>query len=303
MKPNDYLKKVLAKQTFDDDAPELKDLRRRREAIRSKLLSHFSDSSPSIRWAGSMAKTTMIRASYDGDLTNYFRHDDTAAGETLEEIYDNTADALSDEYDVERKASALRVKDRSTKPTKGYAEDTHVDVVPGRFIDDDESDVNLRHDEKRSLKTNLQTHIDHIKGSRVVEAIRLMKLWNVDNGIGAKTFVLELLVVKLLENRKSDGLASQLEHVWSEMRDDPDGLAVEDPANPSGNDLKPDLDKVRYQLSAVARRTLENIDAHGWESVFGPVDDDDGEDEKAKARRAAAVAAVSTPTRPWCGTP
>lgn len=301
MKPNDYLAKVLKEQTFGSGDTELKELREHRNNIRARINAHFSESSPSTRWAGSMAKTTMIRESYDGDMTVYFSHDEEAAGETLEELYGNTSEALEEEFDVERKASALRIKDRSTKASMGFATDTHIDVVPGRFTDDTKGDVFLHRTtgDKVRLKTNLDTHISHIKGSGVVDAIRLAKLWNVRNGVGAKTFVLELLVVKLLKKKKSVSLATQMEHLWTEFRDSPESLAVEDPANPSGNDLKPALDEVRYRLSSVAGTTLSNIELLGWDSVFGAVEEDEDEGG-SQAARVAAVAAVTTPTRPWC---
>lgn len=300
MKPDEYLKKTLESQTFAQDDPELKQLRERRSAVEKALRAYFTESTPSIRWGGSHAKGTMIRESYDGDLTCYFPNDDTAAGTTLEDIYNNTEKALSPKYAVQRKASALRVKDPSTQVTKGFAEDLHIDVVPGRFTDEDEGDVFLHRTtgEKERLKTNLETHIDHIRDSGVTDAIRLMKLWRTRNGLTAKTFVLELLVVKLLEKKKTAALDAQLVHVWTEFRDDPDGLAVEDPANPKGNDLKPALDDCRHELSATAKNTLWQIEQNGWESVFGELEEQE-EDEKKTSLGAAAVH-VATPSKPWC---
>lgn len=301
MKPNDYLEKVLSQQTFNNDDPELKELRKRRDDIKKTLTAYFDESKPSIRWAGSMAKGTMIRDAYDGDMTCYFPHDESKAGETLAEIYDNTEKALQEEYDTQQKASAIRVKDRSTIPTKGRPEDLHIDVVPGRFTGDEETDVFLHRTtgDKQRLKTDLDTHIEHIRDSGVTDAIRLIKLWKDRNNLyNAKTFVLELLVVKLLKNRKSAGLSTQLEHIWTEFRDNSDGLAVEDPANPSGNDLKPILDDCRSALSTTARNTLWQIENNGWEAVFGPVDDDDDEDEMKESLGAAAIR-VPNPTKPW----
>lgn len=302
MTPDQYLDKILTAQTFADDAPELGEVRQRRKDIEASLRKHFSKSSPSIRWGGSMAKHTMIRESYDGDLTCYFPEDEKEAGSTLEEIYNNAATGLSKDYEVVRKTSALRVKDRATKATKGFAVDLHIDVVPGRYTDAEAEDVYIHQEAgtKERLKTNLQVHIDHIKDSGVTDTIRLMKLWNCQNGIGAKTFVLELLTVELLAKKKSLGLSGQLKHVWTQFRDHADALAVEDPANPTGNDLKPALDAVRASLASVARTTLSAIEQSGWESVFGKIQEEDAaEDRKAALRLAAAH--VATPTRPWCG--
>jgi hypothetical protein len=301
MKPNDYLKKILDQQTFDDQEQEMKDLLKRREDIGKGLRTHFSKSSPSICWAGSRAKRTMIRESYDGDVTCYFPHDESEAGDNLAEIYSNAVEALTADYFVERKPSAIRVRDKELKT------DLHVDVVPGRYTTEDKDDVFLHRSsgEKQRLKTNPQIHIAHIRDSGQTDAIRLAKLWKVRNGLTAKTFVLELLVVKLLKDKKSSGLSTQLEHVWTEFRDRPDSLCVEDPANPQGNDLKPLLDQVRQQLAMVANTTLASIEESGWESVFGAVDADDGgaDDDDKKAGLSAAVAHVkkhvSNPTKPW----
>ena len=305
MNPNEYLKAILQQQTFGEKDQELVDLRQRRTDIEKLLRSHFSTASPRIRVAGSMAKETMIRESYDLDIACYFSRDDDEAGTTLEDIYNNTVEALSRDYQVQRKPSAIRVLDAKKA-------DLHVDVVAGRFTDESEGDVFLHRTtgEKERLKTNLQVHIDHIRGSGCVDAIRLMKLWKVRSGLtNAKTFVLELLVVKLLAEKKGLSLPKQLEHVWCAMRDHADSLAVEDPAN-SNNELKPALDLCRSQLATVAKNTLWQVEngateIAGWTKVFGSLGDEKPSSSGHGATRIdslrTAIASVVTPTKPYCG--
>lgn len=301
--PTQYLKKVLDRETFANDDDELEELRKHRDAVKEQLSSHFTESSPSIRWAGSMAKGTMVRTSYDGDVTCYFPHEDEPE-KSLQDLYEEVEQCLQGDYIVERKPSALRIRD---KDTDNYHVDLHLDIVPGRFTDEDQGDVFLHRttDEKERLKTNLQVHIEHVKKSGVRPAIRLAKVWNIRHGVSAKTFILELLVVKLLEEKQSEKLSDQLLHLWSEMRDNSADLAVEDPANPQGNDLAPHLDECRASLSAVAATTLANIELLGWSSVFGGVkedDDDDGGGSGKTSKSAAlssAAATVSRPTKPW----
>lgn len=304
MTPNEYLKKVLERETFSKDAPELEDLRKRRKEVRDLLLKHFVNSNPSIRWAGSMVKGTMVKESYDGDVTCYFSNDEEPES-SLENLYDEAENALQEDYLVERKPSALRISDKS--PSNRNV-DLHIDVVPGRFTDETQGDVFLHRTtgDKKRLKTNLQVHIDHVKGSGVVDAIRLGKIWNCRHEVGAKTFVLELLIIKLLEEKKTASLADQMLHVWTEMRDNAANLTVEDPANPNGNDLTPILNECRTHLSSVARTTLANIESLGWASVFGEVEEEEGDDgeggsgKKSKAAAlSAAVTSVRRPTKPW----
>jgi len=300
MSNDNYLKDILKSQDLADDGDELKALRERRTDVESLLRKHFADSSPTIRYGGSVAKGTLIKESYDLDVIGYFLHDDKAAGETLKDIYYNAKKALESDYLIQEKPSALRLKSRETDQ---LGTDFHIDVVPGRYTDEEKKDTYLYQSsgEKCRLKTNLDVHLSHVKDSGVIDAIRLMKLWRVRNGLSftVKNFALELLTIKLLEANKKESLEGQLKHVWIELRDKRDSLSIEDPANPDGNDLSELLNSgVRYALASVASSTLTLIENSGWDSVFGTVEEDEEKTSKAKALRHAA-AAVVTPSKPW----
>lgn len=294
MKVSEYLEAVLRQQTLPADGQELKDVRAERNKVEALLRREFEECPPNIRYGGSMAKGTMIRVNYDLDLPTYFGRDDTAAGNSLKEIYDNVKVALEKEYNVTPKTSALRLR------TKDGKADFHIDVVPGRFVDGEDGDVFIHQAiaEKQRLRTNLDTHIEHIRDSEVVDAIRLMKLWRELNTLGVKTFVLELLIVDLLKNRKSFSLEKQLIHVWTEFRDNSDNLSVEDPANPAGNDLSSYLDAIRPALASAARATLVKVENEDWEGIFGKVEEENEKEQVASLGRIAAT--VTTRERPWC---
>lgn len=294
MTASNYIDAVLREQTLTADSDELKRIRDERKKVEALLRREFKDAPPTIRYGGSMAKGTMIKAAYDLDLPCYFGHDDAGAGETLKEIFDNVKVALGKEFFVEPKTSAIRLRASSDRL------DFHIDVVPGRFVEGEDGDVYIfqASAEKERLKTNLDTHIEHIRDSGVTDAIRLIKFWRERNGLVVKTFVLELLVVDLLENKLNETLETQVKHVWTEFRDNADGLAVEDPANPSGNDLSEYLDSIRSKLTSAARLALENIEADNWEAVFGEVESDSKEAQVASLGRIAAT--VTTREKPWC---
>lgn len=296
MSANDYLYDILASQALGDESDEVKALQKHRADVEKLLCDHFKDSSPTIRYAGSKAKGTMNRESYDLDIICYFASGDTSAGDTLQDIYENTQGALGKKYFIEQKGSALRLKSCDPQ-TLGV--DFHIDVVPGRFTDDSKSDAYLYQSagEKKRLKTNLDVHLKHVKESGVIDAIRLAKLWKVRNGLPIRTFVLELAVIKLLKGKTKKDISEQLEHFWTELRDNSANLTVEDPANPSGNDLSKELDdNLKSQLASAAERTLAQIDSSGWEAVFGEAEKKEKAEKIQLLRRAVSVAA---PTRPW----
>jgi hypothetical protein len=59
---------------------------------------------------------------------------------------------------------------------------------------------------------------------------------------------------------------------WTELRDNIDDITIEDPANPTGNDLSELFNSsIKLELSTRARTTLDLIERYGWEQVFGQV--------------------------------
>src|SRR6185437_5679770 len=283
MTADEYLQEILASQALGDDSDEVKALQKHRADVEKLIRDNFKDTALTIRYAGSKAKGTMNKESYDLDIIPYVSSGDDTGGETLEDIYNNHKKVLSKKYSVEAKGSALRLK--SCDP-ENLGVDFHIDVVPGRFTDDTRTDAYLyqARGEKKRLKTNLDVHLKHVRESGVIEAIRLAKLWKVRNSLPIRTFVLELAVIKLLKDKKKKSLSAQMEHIWSELRDNSTNLCVEDPAKPNGNDLSKCLDdSLKSLLAAIAERTLDQIENSGWEAVFGKTE----KQEKAEIGRAS----------------
>jgi hypothetical protein len=296
MTADEYLNEILASQALGDDSDEVKALQDHRADVEKILRDNFKDTALTIRYAGSKAKGTMNKESYDLDIISYVAAEDATAGETLEDIYENTKKVLAKKYSVESKGSALRL--RGCDPDN-LGVDFHIDVVPGRFTDETKTDAYLYQSggDKKRLKTNLDVHLKHVRESGVIDAIRLAKLWKVRNGLPIRTFVLELAAIKLLDGKARKSISIQMEHFFTELRDNSANLTVEDPANPNGNDLSKELDNsLKSQLSSAAKRTLSQIESSGWESVFGEAEKKEKAAKVEILRRAASVAA---PSRPW----
>jgi len=294
MESQQYLESILKAQDLDDNSQELNDLQTHRKDVERLLREGFPNSSPTIRYGGSRAKTTLIRESYDLDIICYFPCDDTGAGTTLKEIFENTSKKLAENYYVDPKTSALRLKD------KQYKLDFHIDVVPGRYVDASKSDCFIYQNgaDKDRLKTNLDVHINHVKNSGVVPAIRLLKLWKTRRGLQLKHFVFELLIIKLLKVKKNSSLETQLKHVWTSLKDAQEPISIEDPANPTGNDLSELIQSAWVQFSDRSRATLTLLEQSGWEAIFGPLEDEKNDAGKTH-QFVRAAATVSSPTRPW----
>jgi len=303
MTTQEYLETILEQQSLSDDSTEVEALRSERKKVDKLLRDSFEESSLTIRYAGSYKKGTMIRDNYDLDIVCYFNHDDESAGKTLEEIFNNVRESLESEYHVVPKKSALRLESLESSSSQKARVYFHIDVVPGRFTDEEKEDAFLYQSsgEKKRLKTNLQKHIDHIKGSGLVSTIKLVKIWKERNELReVKTFALELLVIEALKGLDdTKGLDVCLKEFWGQLKDNIDDIRIEDPANPAGNDLSELLDDpTRSTLSSLAERTLDSIENQGWEAIFGKAESMSDE-KKAVAVRAAISKNPDRP-KPWC---
>lgn len=307
---DDYLKAILSDQSFNKNDPELLALLAAGEEV-SALLRDVLGEEPMLSHGGSYAKGTMIRKSYDLDLIFFWPAGDSP---TLRDAYGLVRDALFGKFHVTEKRSAITIqKIEQIVGKQTTYKDLHIDVLPGKFTDEDREDAFLYQnpnrqsgpiDEAKSrLKTNPKVQIEHIRDSGFQDEIKLLKLWRSTQfvaGTGPKTFVLELLTIKVLSDCRATGIAERLKTVLEYFCDNAETMSVEDPSNPFGNDLADLLDTgVRLNMKSISNHTLNVVEKHGWETLFGPVRN---EENKASSigilRRAAADPA--NPARPWC---
>lgn len=225
MSANDALHDLLEDQRIGQDSDEITEMQEHRAAIETIINDAFPSTDKTIKYGGSKAKGTMILESYDLDIIVYVHHGEDGLGITLKDIYENIADALEEDYHVERKNSALRL---SARTNDSETEDLHIDVVPRRYVDDTCSDAYLHQNEgnKERLKTNLQTHIDHIKNCEGRDTLKLLKLIRVRHDLEMKQFAMDLLGVDLLESKAGETLEGQLTHVLESIRDSDGPLSM-----------------------------------------------------------------------------
>lgn len=292
MTVNEFLQDLLKSQT--PTSGMLDDLANSREEVEGFLREKFGDS-PKIRYAGSKAKGTMIKENYDLDIVCYFPRD---CGSEIEEIYKDVYKKLQEKYSITPKTTALRVQKIADDKSQI---DYHIDVVPGRFVDEKEKDAFLYQTQGKVkwIKTNLDTHISFFKESGCVEVIKLAKIWNIRNNVNLKTFMLELLVVKCLSgSRTKSDLEVSFKKVLECLSNELLKIRLEDPANTnnvvSDNWSEPERNAIamraKFALDSI-NKDSDNIDV--WRSVFK-------ETAPAKASVTGPSVIVKNPSKPWC---
>ncbi len=239
----------------------------RREAVDTGLSSPVrgvqAQIEPSIKeWAGtflgsvspsgSFAKGTANKSGTDIDL---FISLTPQTRETLKEIYETLFKKMTEKgYSPKRQNVSLNIR------VSGYS----VDLVPAKRQDLYGDDHSLfRHKADTWTKTNVTTHINHVKqGGRVYET-RILKLWRNQKGLDFPSFYLELTAINALSGHFGT-LSSNVWKVFEYLRDTFPNARVVDPAN-ANNIISDDL--TAAERATVKAAAVQALQAKNWGEI------------------------------------
>jgi hypothetical protein len=252
MTNHEYLQAIAKDQEVSSQ--QLDVLRRVREGIEGEL--RRLSGNPSFYYAGSFAKKTMVREMFDLDIVVYWPH---GWNDTLRNISDAVGNVLRQKWQS--------VAPKTVAWTINFQGGFHVDVVPGRAIDNSFLYANLyRRDRDSSLKTSIKVHIDTVRNSGRRDAIRLMKLWRLRKRVPWKTtLALELATIEGAKGSSATDLEKQLLQVFSYLRDNITTVRLVDPAN-TNNVLSDEL--TAGDRSSIKSASQAALDAKTWDEVF-----------------------------------
>jgi hypothetical protein len=231
-----YLAELLDQQRVD---PIIEDAIRARRIEIERILQ--SAGNPRFYYGGSFGKKTMIAAQFDLDVVVYF----PAGSDSPEALYGAVERRLrAAGHHVARHNVALRLR---------YTPGWHIDVVPGRALDDTYEFADLYSDDKAApRRTSLKRHIALAReGDR--ETIKLLKLWRLRNAVPVSSFVLELAAARALRGLTGASLEERFGAVLDFLSESFANARLVDPATPH-NVVTDDLDWSRKAAIAAAAR-------------------------------------------------
>jgi len=312
---NKHLGDVLESHKMSHVDDLLTKYKKKRDEIKDALEEKFKDEilTRAIN-SGSYAKHDAINIKYDLDVCQPFKRN---SFETLEEMADAVFDYFNNEYEdddlVKYKTRKQRVSTGITFVVDG--DEIQMDIVPGReLIKDDYTETNRLNlyvrpkllKEASSTQTNIQKHIDLIKGKdHERNVIRLLKIWKVNKSKDrVKSFLVELVTLIAFDNC-SDIPSDQwgkLKMVMEYIRDNIKTIRLEDPANSNNvvSDTMTDSEKnnFSYDMGSILDHIEENDDNL---KVYFSVNDkfycEDDEDKKAAALDISRSGIIK---KPWC---
>ena len=250
MTVDQYLQGILDREAVDASftSPVRSVQAKVQPTIKGWAGQHLRSVSPS----GSFAKGTANKNGTDIDL---FISLAETTNEPMRDIYNKLFNTMkSAGFSPKKQNVSINVT------VNGY----DVDLVPGRqqnFLTEDHSLYRRRAD--TWTKTNVSTHINHVRFSGCVSEIRILKLWRNQKGLDFPSFYLELSVMQAL----SGSLGTLPERVMTSfryIRDNFSNARVVDPAN-TANVVSDDLTSA--EKASVKAAAVSALAAKTWGEI------------------------------------
>ena len=202
-------------------------------------------------FSGSLAKGTGVNIGTDADI--FISVSSTTPG-TLADLYETLFNAVS------QSGYAARKQNVSIGTTvNGYK----IDLVPGRRQSQYGNDHSLYKNKSGTwTQTNINTHINHVKGSNRIEEIRLAKIWRQLHNLDFPSFYLEMAVIDSLKYSPVGNLAGNFLKVLEFFRDELPTKRYIDPAN-TKNVISDDLNTAQKSTISIQARQSRNQDTWG----------------------------------------
>lgn len=140
-----------------------------------------------------------------------------------------------------------------------------VDLIPTRQEWGGSGDHRIFETEhNRVIRTNFDTHLKTVKGSDVIEEIRLLKIWRNLRNLRLPSFCLELVVIDALRNRAHHQPAANTEIVLQYLKDTLPNAPIRDPAN-FENRVSDDL--LKHEKVAIAEAAADSLKQKDWSKI------------------------------------
>lgn len=251
MSGDDYLLGILARELVDTSLNS--PVWTAKQTLMPVLSGWGGPFLQSVHPSGSFAKGTANRSGTDIDL---FLSLSSNTRETLKEIYESLYTAVSNAGFAARRQDVsigLRVNG------------VDVDLVPGKQQNVWSLDHSLYRRKTDSwTKTNIQTHIAHVRMHGCQLETRVVKLWRDQRGLDIPSIYLELAVIEALKGSLAMGLSGRVIAVLNYLAGGFATARFIDPANTS-NIISDDLtSSEKTAIKSAAARTLK---ASTWGEV------------------------------------
>ena len=304
---NKHLECVISSHKIRKEEKLLKKHIDKRNEIKEALEEEYGSNLYSPFNSGSYAKNTAVNIKFDFDLMVPFKRNAFGSNGTLKDMYDSVYQFIYEKYN----GKEATVRDQKVSIGIEFNPDVdghivNIDVVPGRELNVDQykedNKLNLYVNQKFGkieagsdyIRSNIQAQIDNIKDRATAEKdtirkiIRLIKVWKIHKKPQLKSFFIELITIKAIDNKDVTGdLWERLKTVLEYIKDEVKKVSLPDPGNSANEvaDTLTDLEKstlsddMKYMIERIEENS-DNIKMYFPINEKHPCEEDKKDDNK-----------------------
>ena len=250
MTADEYLKQIIANKKAE--SMTLNDWRLIN--LKTVLNNWAGQQLSELKQSGSSAKGTAVKGIADFDIFISLKSNTT---ETLKEIYDSLDTTLKNSGRATRRQNvSIGINENGLK----------IDLVPGKIQNGYQNYQSIYSSKKDTwMQTNIDLHINKVKGSNRINEILLTKIWRHIHGLDFPSIYLELTVLDALYNKSTNDIANNFWAVLNYLKDNFVGSTVVDPANT--NNIISDM-LYKYEKESIASKAKDYLDKKTWEEII-----------------------------------
>lgn len=251
MNSSGYLRKIILKNSLTDD--ERNELRSKVRPLQREVRRWAGEYLDGIRPSGSFEKETAVKDSVDIDLLISIKR---THPDTLKEIYHSLYEVLEQ----------MGMEPRKQNVSIGLVYNgVKVDLVPAKRMPNRIYNHSIYVRKLDSWKkTNIQNHIKVIKESNHKCIVKLLKIWRNQHGIEFPSFLIELVVLNALKEKKIRQIDKRFICVLRYLQEDLINQKIVDPVN-ANNVVSDTISKL--EKNVICRAAESALNADSWEEV------------------------------------
>jgi hypothetical protein len=205
-------------------------------------------------FSGSSAKGTEVNCSSDID---FFISLCSSTPDKLQNIYDTLFNKLNSFTDVQARKQNVSIGCEWNG--------LKIDFTPGKKRSGNTGYHSLYKNKTGGwTQTNIQKHINVVKGSQRENEIKLTKIWRYNHNLEFPSTYLELFVIRALKYKNQGNLDNNFYSVLEELANNINNYRIEDPSN-TGNVLSDDLSDSEKLLIKYAAQN--SIGKRNWNNI------------------------------------
>lgn len=205
-------------------------------------------------FSGSTAKGTEVSCSSDFD---FFISLSTSTPESLAQIYNSLFSKLSSYSDITIRKQNVSI---------GVSWQGHkIDFTPGKKHSGNTNYHSVYKNKSDTwAQTNIQQHINIVKGSQRINEIKLTKIWRENHQLDWPSIYLELFVIESLKGQRQNNLSDNFAKVLSNIFSSIESKFIQDPSN-TNNILSNDL--IQSEKIILRNQAYNSLQSRTWSNV------------------------------------